>query len=81
MFVKTEYFGQRTRGRPRRCEVTALKKTQSPRTAEEIFGFYKHDSASRLHLYHQIVCPIEDIHKIALFSRMVMMLYMLTRFL
>ena len=26
MFVKTEYFGQRTRGRPRRCEVTAFKK-------------------------------------------------------
>ena len=26
MFVKTEYFGQRTRGRPRRCEVTAFKR-------------------------------------------------------
>ena len=37
-----------------------------PRTATsalaEIFGFNKHDSASRLHLYNQIVCPIKDIH-------------------
>ena len=35
-----------------------------PRTATsalaEIFGFNKHDSASRLHLYNQIVCPIKD---------------------
>ena len=26
MFVKTGYFGQGTRGHPRRCEITAFKR-------------------------------------------------------